>query len=207
MNRAEDGVNEASAGVEIRSGLAPAHRTAAARLYWHAFGGKLGRVMGPEARALRYLDRVIRADHALTAVAPDGSLVGLAGFRSWDGAFASGTVADLAAVYGRYGALWRAGAIRLLTRDVDNRRFLVDGLCVRAEARSRGIGSALLAALGDEARQRGYGELRLDVIDSNARARALYERHGFAAAGTDRIGPLALVFGFRSSTRMVRRVG
>ncbi|MFC2966604.1 GNAT family N-acetyltransferase [Acidimangrovimonas pyrenivorans] len=194
----------APADIEIHPGLPPSQRGAAARLYWQAFGGKLGRVLGPEERALRYLDRVIRADHVLTAWEADGRLAGLAGFRSWAGGFASGTAGDLAAVYGRAGAAWRAGALRLLTSDVDNRRFLIDGICVRADCRGRGIGSALLDALSDLARSRGYDEIRLDVVDSNPRARALYRRHGYAEAGTDRIGPLALLFGFRSSTRMVR---
>lgn len=194
------------AAIEIRRGLAPGHRQDAAWLYWQAFGGKLGRVMGPEPRALRYLDRVIREDHALTAVAADGTLLGIAGFQTWRGGFAAGAPGDLAAIYGRAGAAWRVMALRMLVRDVENRRFLLDGLCVRPDARGRGVGSALLHAIFAEARARGHDEVRLDVVEGNFRARALYERHGFTIAGTDRMGVLSLVFGFSSSTRMVRRV-
>ena len=51
--------------VTIRHGLPEHLRPDAAALYWQAFGGKLGRVMGPNQRALRFLQRVIRADHAI----------------------------------------------------------------------------------------------------------------------------------------------
>ena len=51
----------------------PAARTSAAprpQLYWQAFGGKLGRVLGPDARALAFLERVIREDHVIVALEP-----------------------------------------------------------------------------------------------------------------------------------------
>ncbi|MFN7050921.1 MAG: N-acetyltransferase, partial [Gemmobacter sp.] len=38
--------------VRLHLGILPAHRQAAARLYWQAFGGKLSRVLGPETKAL-----------------------------------------------------------------------------------------------------------------------------------------------------------
>ena len=46
----------------IERGLPDHLRAEAAALYWQAFGGKLGRVLGPEEAALRFLTRVIRAD-------------------------------------------------------------------------------------------------------------------------------------------------
>ena len=92
--------------ITLQSGLPEEHRPAAARLYWEAFGGKLGRVMGPEPRALAYLDRVMRSDHVITALAGD-QLVGLAGFKTPSGALASGNWRDMRMVYGRMGALWR----------------------------------------------------------------------------------------------------
>jgi ribosomal protein S18 acetylase RimI-like enzyme len=193
--------------VRLIRGLPREHRAAAAALYWQAFGGKLGPVMGPPPKALEFLSRVIRADHAIVAIEDGNRLVGLAGFKTPDGAFAGGSFADLRAVYGLPGAIWRATLLRLLSRDVDNARFLMDGICVAREARGRGVGSRLIEAICDEARARGYAEVRLDVIDTNWRARELYERQGFAAVGIERLGPLQLVFGFASATTMVRRVG
>jgi ribosomal protein S18 acetylase RimI-like enzyme len=190
--------------MRIVLGLPPTCRADAAALYWQAFGGKLGRVLGPAPKAHRFLLRVIRDDHALVALDGD-HLVGFVGFKTPGAAFADGTLADMWAVYG-VGALWRAGLLRLLSRDVDNSRFLLDGLCVAENARSRGIGTALLDALTDEARRRGYRALRLDVIDTNTRARALYDRLGFAPISQQHLGILRFVFGFASATTMVRPV-
>jgi ribosomal protein S18 acetylase RimI-like enzyme len=173
-------------------------------LYWQAFGGKLGRVFGPEEKAIAFLMRVIRNDHCICAVDQDGVLLGIAGFKSHMGSFASGQVEDLQAIYGPLGAGWRSLALNLLQRDVDNDRFLVDGICVAREVRGQGVGSALLEALIAEARWRGFDAIRLDVIDTNLRARALYERMGFQPWRTDSAGPLKYIFGFDRSTAMVR---
>ena len=191
-------------GMTVQLGLPEAQRAQAAALYWQAFGQKLGRVMGPDARALRYLERVIRTDHVIVAL-DDGHLVGLVGFKTPQAAFAGGGFGDMWAIYG-FGALWRAGLLRLLERDVDNARFLMDGLCVSQAARGRGVGTALLEAITDEARARGYAAVRLDVIDTNPRARALYERQGFVAVRTAGLGMLRHVFGFTSATTMIRGV-
>ncbi|MGL4320954.1 MAG: GNAT family N-acetyltransferase, partial [Paracoccaceae bacterium] len=161
----------------IHHHLPHALREQAAVLYWQAFGAKLGRVMGPEARALRLLSQIIRSDHAIVAMAGD-QLVGLVGYKTPRGAFASGTFGDLWAIYGM-GCLWRAAVLRLLVRDVDNERFLLDGLCVAPGAQGQGVGTALLDAVAIEAEARGYRAVRLDVVDTNPRAKALYEREGF----------------------------
>ncbi len=188
----------------IQHGL-PAHlRQDAARLYWQAFGGKLGRVLGPEDAAFRLLETVMRSDHAIVALSYSGALLGLVGFKSPEGAFAGGGLADLRRVYGTVGALWRAGLLWLLERDLDNDRFLMDGICVADTARGQGVGTALLDAICAEGRKRGYPSVRLDVIDVNPRARALYERQGFIPTRTSQIGVLRWVFGFSAATTMVR---
>lgn len=189
--------------VEFLIGLPQAMRADAVQLYWQAFGGKLGTVMGPESRALEFLGRVIRADHAFVAV-EDGRLLGMVGFKTPKGSFAGGAMADLVAVYGWFGATWRAGVLELLNREVDNERFLLDGICVVQAARSRGIGAQLLGMIEAEAVRRGYASVRLDVIGENWRARALYERQGFVVVRTDRLGLLRYVFGFGSSLTMVK---
>jgi ribosomal protein S18 acetylase RimI-like enzyme len=191
----------------LQLGLPEALRPDAARLYWQAFGGKLGLVLGPEPRALRFLERVMRGDHVIVALGADGALLGIAGFKTPRGSFASGRAGDLTAIYGAVGGLWRRVLLGWLSDEVDNRRFLLDGLCVAADARSNGLGSALLNAICTEARARGYGEVRLDVIDSNWRAVALYKRLGFVVTGRQSIGLLRHVFGFASATTMVRSLG
>lgn len=190
--------------VTVYSGLHAHLRASAARLYWEAFGGKLGRVLGPDAKALAYFERVIRTDHCLAAVDETGDLLGIAGFKTPSGSFAGGSWADLTAVYGRLGGRWRGLVLRLLGSDVDNDRFLVDGLCVARAHRGRGIGGKLLAALYQEGAERGYRLVRLDVISDNWRARALYERHGFLPTRTEKLGFVRHFFGFSSSTTMVR---
>ncbi|WP_151718272.1 GNAT family N-acetyltransferase [Gemmobacter serpentinus] len=186
----------------LQPGLPEALRSEAARLYWQAFGGKLGRVMGPDARALAYLERIIRPDHVIVAM-HGGRLLGLAGFKSPQGAFADGSWSDLRAIYGWFGAAWRLALLMALMREVDNERFLIDGICVAEGARGRGIGRALIEALCAEARARGYAALRLEVIDSNPRARALYERIGFRVIKQERLGILRYAFGFDAAATMV----
>ncbi|MEO8240763.1 MAG: GNAT family N-acetyltransferase [bacterium] len=192
--------------ITLQTGLPDHLRADAARLYWQAFGGKLNLVMGPELRALRFLQRVIRADQVIVALGPEGNLLGIAGFKTPNGSFAAGQADDLTAVYGEAGAFWRRRLLSWLSDDLDTARFLLDGLCVDADARSQGLGTALLNAICTEARARGYSEVRLDVIDTNFRAIALYKRLGFTVTARQNIGLLRLVFGFSSALTMVRPV-
>jgi ribosomal protein S18 acetylase RimI-like enzyme len=188
----------------ILTGLPVELRPEAVAIYWQAFGGKLGRVLGPEDRATQFLNETMSARNCLVAVSPDGQLLGIAGYKTAQGAFTGGSPALLRRIYGRWGALWRQGVLRLLESDTDNRRFLVDGICVRRESRGMGVGTALLEGLCAEARQRGFAAIRLDVVDTNRRARALYERQGFMAVGDTPIGWLRHVFGFAAATTMVK---
>ncbi|MBL4916040.1 GNAT family N-acetyltransferase [Szabonella alba] len=191
----------------ILRGLPKARIPEAAQIYWDAFGGKLGAVLGPEDQALAFLARTIRPDHCFHAMDDAGRLLGLAGFKSPEGSFAGGSAADLRAVYGRWGGLWRGALLNHLQREVENRRFLLDGICVARPARGQGIGTALMRAVFAEGRARGYGSIRLDVIDANRRARALYERLGFVVLRHDRAGLIGHAFGFQASLAMVRPLG
>ena len=190
----------------LQHGLPPALLTDAASLYWQAFGGKLGQVMGPEPRALRYFERVIQPGFAIVALNEAGQLLGMAGYKTPVGSFAGGFGADLRAIYGLIGSAWRMPLLWFLGREVDNDRFLLDGICVSRDARGAGIGSALMAAICTEAKMRGYSAVRLDVIDTNWRAKALYERLGFVCEKTTSIGILRLAFGFKSATTMIKLV-
>ncbi len=178
----------------------------AARLYWLAFGDKLGRVMGPEHRATAYIQRALGVDHAVCAHDQCGKLIGIVGFKTYEGALVGGRLRDLAAVYGVVGALWRAALMALFVSDVDNERFLIDGLAVAPSARGQGVGTALLHAIFAEARRQGYAEVRLEVAGSNHRARALYERIGFVPVTQVDMGLLRHIFDFDSTTIMICRV-
>lgn len=189
--------------MELRHSLPEPLRQQAVQLYWQAFGGKLGRVMGPQRRAYAFLYDVIRADHCLCMVEGD-RLLGIAGYKTPAGSFSGGNPQALRAVYGWFGAQWRLGLLRLLKSGVDNERFLVDGICVIPEMRGHGIGTALIHGLEDEARRRGYSAIRLEVIDTNTRARDLYQRLGFEISHRESLGLLRYFFGFSHATTMIR---
>ena len=191
--------------VIVSKGFAQTERVQVATMYWEAFGQKLGRVMGPAPRAITFIESVLDPTHALCARDEVGALLGVAGFKTFEGALVGGTWRDLVRHYGWIGSTWRIGLLALLERDIENERFLMDGVFTRESARGMGVGTALLNAICDEAVQRGYKEVRLDVIDTNTRARALYERKGFVAGECQQLGPLKFIFGFKSATKMIRK--
>ncbi len=194
--------------MQIAKGFTDAERPRIAALYWQAFGPKLGLVLGPRDRALVYIARVLSPDHAFCARDAKGDPLGVAGFKTHSGALLGGGFQDIVQVYGPVGAVWRVALLSALERDVENRRFVMDGIFVDPAARGRGIGSSLIETIAREAVSRGYAEVRLDVIDANARARALYERRGFHSVGRRGTGlVLRHVFGFEAATTMVRRLG
>lgn len=193
--------------MKISRGFHPSERQRIAELYWDAFGTKLGRVMGPTPKAHRFLNAVLDPNHALNCRDEDGQLLGVLGFKTFKGALVAGTFQDMRRVYGLIGAAWRGGLLSLLERDVENERFLLDGVFVAPEARGCGVGTRLLEAAFELAQGRGYSEIRLDVIDSNPRAKALYERLGFVGGEEHHLGLLGPLFRFKSALTMVRPLG
>ena len=192
--------------MKITAGLAPHHRTAAAQIYWHAFHDTLGRIFSPERLALDYLARILRSDHCLSAVNDMGQLVGLAGFQSDRGRLTPFEADVFLAVYGAWGAKWRQTAARFLPQEIDNRRFLIDGICVAPAWQGQGIGHHLIDALEDQARARGYGEMRLEVLPKNTGARRLYEKRGFRVLHSEKRSFAAWVLGMPPALVMVRRL-
>lgn len=189
--------------VTISPGFTEAERPQVAGLYWQAFSGKLGPVMRPEHRALTFIASVLDPEFALCARDADGTLLGVAGFKTASGALVDGGLRDMAHIYGWAGALWRGTALSLLERDTVTDTLLMDGIFVAPAARGLGVGTMLLRAIKREAVDLGLSGVRLDVIDTNPRARALYEREGFVAGEIEHLGPLRHIFGFSSATKMV----
>lgn len=192
--------------MRIEAGFPEEQRHRVAELFWEAFSGKLGRILAPEHKALAFLEPALRPDHAISALDDDGRLLGIAGFKTVSGGLLTAGFDDMARVYGRLGALWRGPLLDLLERPLSERQLLMDGIFVAAEARGRGLGTALIDAVLAEAARRELQEVRLDVIDTNMRARALYERCGFEVAGRQEAGLFGWLFGFHHATTMRRTV-
>ncbi|MHA3913753.1 GNAT family N-acetyltransferase [Halovulum sp. GXIMD14793] len=196
-----------TANFTIQPGLAPEHRRAAAKGYWAAFARKLRYPLGPASRAVTFIERVLDPTHAISAVSADGTFLGVAGFKTPEGAFIGSDFSDMTAVYGTLRAIWRGLLISALERKCDTHSLLMDGIFVQEKARGLGVGTALLHAVEQEAQARGLAEVRLDVIDTNPRARALYERQGPLAKDVQSTGFLKPLFGFAEATTMIKAVG
>lgn len=193
-------------GFTIVPGLPEDQRSIAAGLFWQAFKGKLGNILSPERRAMQLIERILDPDFAISALGKEGDLLGLAGYKTSEGALVAGELSDMTAVFGPFGGLWRGLVLDVLEREVEPDILLMDGIFVSERARGQGIGTKLLDAVCAEAERRQLSRVRLDVIDTNPRARALYERQGFLPISCEETGPFKYVFGFSSATRMERPV-
>lgn len=199
--------NNCDADYTVEAGFRSGHRSVVAAGYWAAFSRKLRHPLGPQSRAIAFLERVLDPGHAISAVAKDGSFLGVAGFKTPNGAFVGGGIGEMAKVYGRIGGIGRGMLIGILERKCERGTLLMDGIFVRPEARGLGVGTALLDAIERHAVTNGLKHVRLDVIDENPRARALYQRRGFEVRSQMSIGAWKAIFGFRSVTTMIKAVG
>lgn len=190
--------------ITIEPGIRPQHHAQAAQGYWQAFAQKLSWPLGPQAKALEFLQQNLDPTHAISAVSQDGTFLGVAGFKTKEGAFVGGDFDALAKVYGTISGLWRGMLISVLERECEPATLLMDGVFVAPQSRGSGVGSLLLDAITRHAQSEGLEKVRLDVIDTNPRARALYERKGFVATDQQKMGLLAPIFGFRSATTLVK---
>lgn len=179
-----------------------------ADIYFTAFQDKLGGVMKRDGTAQKFLSSIMKPEFAVFAVDDaSGKPLGVAGFKTISGAFTEGGMTDIFRHYGLFGGIWRALLMSVLERGVKPGEMQIDGIAVHDDARCRGVGSALMAALEQRALELGLEKLSLDVIDTNPRARALYERLGFEVVAVSGTGPFRHVFGFRQSTEMEKVLG
>lgn len=188
--------------IRVERGFPGADRPIAARLFWEAFKGKLSLPMGPEAKALAFIEGQLRPQFSFSAYDGD-RLVGLVGFKSDEGGLLGGDYRDMAAVYGYVGAIWRSVILSMFERKLEDGHLLLDGIFVARSARGKGVGTLLLAAIEDFARFELRTEIRLDVIDTNPKAKALYERKGYVASGQVKSRLLKPILGFSSATTMI----
>ena len=59
----------------------------------------------------------------------------------------------------------------------------IPNVCVKAEARQKGVGKQMMTALIEKAKELGVAVLYLEVRESNTPARRLYESLGFVSDG------------------------
>lgn len=194
-----------STGCDIRLGVPADQIDRALALYYEAFGAKLQPMFGDRARALRFLARYFQPDRAFVALNGTGQVIGIAGFKQDGRGLLNPPLGSFFREYG-ISALFRLVVAIITDRKEEEGTLLMDGIAVAAEARGGGIGTSLLQAIADHAKALGRRQVRLDVIDTNPGARRLYERFGFAAKETIGIGPLQLLFDFKSTTKMLLTV-
>jgi ribosomal-protein-alanine N-acetyltransferase len=103
--------------------------------------------------------------------------------RSFPEAWDERALADLLATPGCFGLLAGSEQGFILIRTVADEAEILT-ICVAEKARGSGIGGVLLRAAAAKAAEAGAQTMFLEVVADNAPAKALYNRHGFAAVGT-----------------------
>jgi GNAT superfamily N-acetyltransferase len=78
---------------------------------------------------------------------------------------------------------------------LDDEACEIKRMYVLPEARGRGLGRALLAALEDEARRLGYAIARLDTGPHQPHAQRMYEEAGYRPIGNFNANPFASFWG------------
>ena len=175
----------------------------AAALYLSALADTLIPVYGSGSRARRALACGFNRHMCITAVEKD-RLVGILGIQTAAVGFMGVTVNMLQPFYGTLGSLWRMALLVFLNHSPMADEAYIDGVVVSPSYRGRGVGSRLIAALEAWATGQGLSIVCLEVVDTNPRAENLYRRIGFEAVREQTVWPVGNLFGFRSSTVMVK---
>ncbi len=193
--------------VSISTDIPLSQRERAVGLYDQAFERKFAPLIPETDKRRRLLLDCIDAERAFAALDETGELLGIVGFWAEGRSFTGG--GGWSALYGHlglWGSLRAAAGFALFERTPGDRELLLDGICVAANARGRGVGTKLLRALEAYARQQKFHSMRLDVIDTNAGARRLYEREGYVATATQKAEWLRPIFGFGAATTLVKNL-
>jgi len=192
--------------IEIIDHLPKAHVPAGVHLYYTGLEAKLGPAFGPTESALAVLPRSIQPERCLAAVSR-GRLVGILGIQDARGSLLSPAYSTMVDHYGTISAMYRTLLLALLNSKVAPGDLYLDGIAVAPSHQGQGIGTALIHAFEGRARDNGFATVSLEVIDTNLRAKALYTRLGYREVATHSMGPFSRLFGFRTTSRMVKPVG
>ena len=139
----------------------------------------------------------------ITALDKD-RLVGILGIQTDKAEFMNVTLGGLRQFYGIPGSLWRMALLSVLHHIPLAGEAYVDGVAVAPAYRGRGVGTRLITALDAWAAGQGLSMVSLEVVDANPRAEKLYRRLGFEAVREQTVWPFSTLFGFRSSTVMIK---
>jgi ribosomal protein S18 acetylase RimI-like enzyme len=190
------------ADVRIIRGLGVEDLPPAVAILLEAFDEKIAHELRcvSDEQAARITVAGIAPELGWIAVAPDGSVVGVAGVAAPGRPFFHIPFAVLRHEFGLAGALqrWAYSLMEVLAHPRREGTRRVEVLAVRADARGSGVGTALLEAIAAAARDEGAERLLLEVVDTNGRARDLYERVGFRTTRTIRSGLLTAGAGYRA---------
>ncbi|MFB7476928.1 GNAT family N-acetyltransferase [Kitasatospora sp. NPDC056184] len=199
------GTTDGNGGPTLLRAVPAGAEARVAALYWEAFGRKLGPALDPPEAGRAFLAEHLHHDRGIVAV-HGGEVVGVAGYRLGGRGLTGGDIGDVLAAYGLFRGLPRLAVLALFERTPEPGELVMDGIAVDAGRRGLGIGGRLLTEVAAVAAEHRCHRVRLDVIDVNPRARALYERHGFTAARTERTPYLRTLLGFGAVTTMLRPV-
>ncbi|MBK7175845.1 MAG: GNAT family N-acetyltransferase [Chloroflexi bacterium] len=188
--------------IMVQQGFPDDLRLAAAELYDAAFGAKLSIAIPNSASRMAILKKGFNPAFSFVAL-HNGEMVGIAGFKTAQGALTNGiSFRLLQEELGYAGAVRAVLILTLFQRKQVPNQLLMDGISVSPKMRGSGIGTNLLHSLLAYAQQEGYQSVRLDVIETNPAAQRLYERVGFVSIKTEHFAYLKWLLGFRTATEM-----
>jgi GNAT superfamily N-acetyltransferase len=190
----------------IDHGFTEAERPRVGALYWSAFGSKLRTAFRDDTTGRSQVTAGLRADRTLVA-RDHGAVVAVCGYHRDGHGAADLSWRRLRENLGVTAALRASVVLAPLDRHERSGVLVLDGVCVSAERRGQGIGSALLDAVTVYGAGLGHRWVQLSVIDTNPRAEALYRRCGFDVVGEGSVGALRHLYGFERYKTMRKRTG
>lgn len=186
--------------IDIRKGVPPDLRGAAARLYWRHFGPALQPLPTPARQGIALVRSAMNHERALIAVTRRGTLVGIAGLRGAEGGFLTPSVTHFHHAFGALGGSLRHLSGLLHQSGAETADLILDGVAVRPEWRRRGIGRALVEAASHHARHLGHPALMVEVEARNRDGLAAWRALAFQPAGRQRLG-----WPWRAQAHILRR--